>query len=305
MLRQTVAILFVCVGSLAAQTTIQISDSDGHQIYGTSNNGQLFFHDSSGNMAIGNIRGGNVFLSTNQGEIIFGTIKNGNVFLNDSAGLTTGSVRNGSIFLNNSDGSVTTGTYHQFGSTLTSTTTTTSPTTATTTSSDEALSRQIAERQQQSYQAGYAMGQAIGVGIVKGAEHHKMEKFCNENPTAVYLNERSEFYNGTLCKNAPFTSAQQRSIDSLCYGNPGRETGFGLHHVTCFFPPAQPNLAWAKWEMENLRTDYHAQSEYTTANSDGKDAARLGWEKWKATFCQQSKSGASYRDLDGKKVRCN
>lgn len=81
MLWKTAVALFVCVGSLVAQTTVQITDSNGHQVNGTNNKGQLFFHDSSGNMAIGSIRGGNVFLSTNQGEILFGTIKNGTVIL--------------------------------------------------------------------------------------------------------------------------------------------------------------------------------------------------------------------------------
>lgn len=214
MIRKVIAFLFLCACPLVAQTTIQISDSNGHQTYGVVQEGQLFFHDSSGNIAVGNIQGGNVFLSTSQGEITFGTVKNGNVFLNDNGGVTTGTIRNGTIFFQSSDGSITTGTYNVSAGRLTATTFTSSPTSPNQTDDgSSALQQKIAEQQQEMYQTGYAAGYALGAAMVRGSEHHKMLKFCKANPTAIYFDAGSEFYNGTFCKDAPFNQAQRQKID--------------------------------------------------------------------------------------------
>lgn len=284
--------LGLCCGTVAAQTrTIYINDNHGNQAVGTVIDGNVFFHDNRGNISVGTIRDGNVFLNSNSGETIFGTVKNGNVFLTDRSGITTGTIQNGNIFLQNSDGSITTGTYDSSGNLSTSTTAPTTPTST----------QQTAAQNQAAYDAGYAMGNALGNGIIVAVEHRKLKAFCKKNPTAVYVNRRTGYYSGTLCPDAPLSAAAQVTVNKICSNAPGARINVGLHIVRCFTPPAEPNLKWAKWEMDALRTDYKAQSKLHTL---GIDQARSDWTAWTDTYCRLAGAKGSYKDLDGKKQHC-
>ncbi len=302
---KVLAVLFFSVGSLLSQTTtVTIHDSNGNQAAGTITNGNVYFHDTNGNIVFGTIQNGNVFLNTNNGEITFGTIKNGNVSLTDAEGITTGAIKNGSIFLNNSDGSVTTGRYSKSGTFFINTTSTPRSAAQLQQQQDNAQMQQtIQQTNANAYAPGYAMGSAIGNGITLGIDHHKMESFCKANPTAIFV-AKSNAYSGTPCKAGPFTQVQQTNIDNYCWDHPGRETGYGLHKVTCFTPPATPNLKWAKWEMDALYKDHEAQLSLNN-NPDGALHSWAGWIIWKSKYCTLAKPKASYRDLEGKKQRCD
>lgn len=301
MVIKVLTVLFFSIGSLLAQsTTIFINDNKGNQAVARVSAGHLYFRDNSGNVAIGTLQDGNVFLNTSNGETIFGSIKNGNVNLTDKKGVTTGTIKNGNIFLNNSDGSVTVGTYDKFGHSFTNTT---APPYQTTQQGNAQLQQQIQQNNANAYAAGYAMGSGITNAIIIGAERHKMKSFCKANPTAIFIAKANAF-SGTLCKNAPFNQVQQEHIDSYCEDNPGHETGYGLHMVTCFVPPPIPNLKWAKWEMDGLHKDYEAQLSLNI-NSIGASQSRDSWTAWKTTYCGLAKKGASYKNLDGKKQHCS
>jgi hypothetical protein len=185
----TLALLLLMSGPVVAQSTsVTIFDSNGNTVFGTINNGNVFFHDSNGHTTSGTIRDGNVFLSTDRGEITFGTVRDGNIFLNDSKGITTGTIRNGNIFLSNSDGSITTGSYDSFGNTNTLTT---APPVAWTyrgssacysySSTEQCIDQGTLQRYvsggQQQFEAGFAAGQQIGEaigGLLRmWLEHHK------------------------------------------------------------------------------------------------------------------------------------
>lgn len=283
--------LGLCCGSVAAQTrTIYINDNHGNQAVGTVIDGNVFFHDNRGNISVGTIRDGNVFLNSNSGETIFGTVKNGNVFLTDRSGITTGTVQNGNIFLQNSNGSITTGTYDSSGNMFTSTS---APSTTT--------AQQTTAQNQAAYDAGYAMGNALGNGIAAAVEHHRLKEFCRANPTATYVTVRDGYQFGTLCQDAPFSRAQQESIDQVCRNNSGLETGIDLHKVRCVTPPPEPNVKWARWEMDGLRRDYQAQA---AAHSPGMYQAWADWTIWSAKYCRLAGARGSYKGLDGKKQHC-
>lgn len=308
MVIKVLAVLFFSVGSLLSQTTtVTIHDSNGNQAVGTITHGSVYFHDTNGNIVFGTIQNGNVFLNTNSGEVTFGTIKNGNVSLTDKQGITTGAVKDGDIFLNNSDGSVTTGTYSKSGTVFINTTS--APSNAVQQQlqlqQDNAqLQQTIQQNNANAYAAGYAMGSAIGNGIILGIDRHKMKSFCKANPTAIFI-AKSNAYSGTLCKDAPFNKAQQTKIDNYCRENPGRETSCGLHNVTCFTPPAIPNLRWAKWEMDGLHKDYKAQLSLNNNAAAGVSQSRASWTTWESTYCSLAKPKASYKNLEGKKQRCD
>lgn len=303
MIIQVLAVLLFSVGSLLAKnTTVTIHDSKGNQAVGTITDGNVYFHDTIGNIVFGTVQHGNVFLNTNNGEITFGTIKKGNVFLKDKDGISTGAIRNGNIFLNSSDGSVTTGTYSKSGTLFTNTTS--APSTAVQLQQSNAqLQRQTQQNNANAYAAGYTMGSGIANAIVIGAEHHRMKSFCKANPASKFI-AKSNLFSGALCKDAAFSRAQQEHIDSYCVDHPGRETAFGLHNVTCFTPPAIPNLMWAKWEMDGLHRDYDAQFSLND-NEDGVAQSSASWATWKSKYCVLAKPKASYRDLQGKKQRCD
>jgi hypothetical protein len=299
---KVLAVLFFTVASLFSQTTtVTIHDSNGNQAVGTITDGNVYFHDNNGNIAFGSVRNGNVFLNTNNGEVTFGTIKNGNVSLTDKEGITTGAIKNGNIFLNNSDGSVTVGTYDKSGNSFTNTTSV--PASQTTQQGNAQLQQQIQQNNANAYAAGYAAGYGITNAIIIGAERHKMNSFCKTNPTSIFV-AKSNVFSGTLCKDASFNQAQQEQIDSYCKDHPGHETGIGLHNVTCFAPPAIPNLKWAKWEMDGLHKDYEAQLSLNN-NAAGVSQSRASWTSWESTYCTLAKQKASYKDLEGKKQRCD
>jgi len=296
MLVRVVAVLLVSVSYLFAQNaTISIHDSNGNQAIGTVIDGSVFFHDTNGNISVGTIKDGNVFLNTNSGETVFGTVKNGNVFLTDKTGITTGTIQNGNIFLHRSDGSLTTGTYDSSGNLFTSTTN------ATGSGSNTTQSQQAAAQNQAAYDAGYAMGSAMGNGIIIAVERHRLKAFCKNNPSGVYVNERTGYYSGTLCPEAPLSAAAHASVDKICNDNPGAQVNVGLHVVRCFTPPAEPNLKWAKWEMDALRTDYETQATHHTSSTE---QARSDWTAWNSTYCRLAGSKGSYKDLDGSKKHC-
>jgi len=300
---------FVLTGALLAQNkTITINDSDGNQTVGTINNGNVYFQDSHGNSAFGTIRDANVYLSTSGGDMVFGTIKYGNVFLTDQKGTTTGTIRNGNIFLSNSNGSTTTGTYTKSGNINT----TTSP-------APESIDQQLrlqqlqqlqqeqdAERQkeirQRNYDAGAAVGQAIGADIVAAMESHRITSYCKANPTSVvHLN------NGISvpCPNAPLSSYDQTQIDCYCADHPGLWIEIGRHRTDCNHAPDHPNMAWATWELKAWNWDYKHQNDKGVRSMElSSDQIRADWEYWRGTYCALS-PGEAYKDLGGKKQRCN
>jgi hypothetical protein len=293
---RSVAVLFALYGSLLAQsTTVFINDSNGNQTTGTISNGNVYFHDSKGNSAYGTIRNGNVFVNTDKGEITFGTIKGGNVFLTDPKGVTTGTIQNGNIFLSNSDGSITTGSYDKNGNVFTSTTPSAQQ--------QQQTLEQRQLRQQQAYEAGAAVGRDIGNDIAAGIANHRINSFCKSNPTATYLT--SDGIN-IDCPNAPFTSWEQAQIDAYCADNPGRGIGFGKHMTTCITPPSSPNLKWATWALKQWGWDFmHQGNKDVSAAALTSDQLRTNWEYWREKYCALAPSGASYKDLNGKKQSCN
>jgi hypothetical protein len=290
------SVLFVLCGSLLAQsTTVFINDTNGNQTTGTISNGNVYFHDSKGNSAYGIIRDGNVFMNTDKGEITFGTIRGGNVFLSDPKGVTTGTIRNGNIFLSNSDGSTTTGSYDKNGNILTST----SPSAQ---QQQQNLEQQQL-RQKQDYEAGAAVGRDIGADIAAGIANHRINSFCKTNPTATYLT--SDGIN-IDCPKASFTSWEQEQIDAYCADNPGRGIGFGKHMVNCVTPPSSPNLKWATWALKQWGWDYtHQGNKDISAAALTSDQLRTNWEYWRGKYCALAPSGSTYKDLNGKKQRCN
>jgi hypothetical protein len=288
------ALLVLCGSVFAQGTTVVINDTNGNQTTGTISNGNVYFHDSKGNSAYGTIRDGNVFLSTDKGEITFGTIRGGSVFLTDQKGITTGTIQNGNIFLSNSDGSLTTGTYDRNGNVFTST-------------SPSAQQQQDLEQQQlrrqQDYEDGAAAGRVIGEGIARGIANHRINSFCKTDPTATYLTSDGVNID---CPDAPFTSWEQAQIDAYCANNPGREIGFGKHMVTCVTPPNPPNLEWAAWELKEWQWDYsHQSNKAVVATAMTGDQMSTDWEYWRGTYCALAPSGATYKDLNGKKQHCN
>ena len=292
MMAKTLAALLLLAGSLLAQsTTVFITDNDGNQAIGTIKNGNVYFHDNNGNVTFGTIRDGNVFLSTNSGEITFGTIKNGNVSLRDQKGLTTGTIRNGNIFLNNSDGSVTNGTYSRSGTVYTTTT----PSVATQRQKDDEEQKQ---RQQRNYETGAAIGHAVGSAIVGGIENHRINSFCNANATSSY---RTADGISIDCPNAPLDSFEQKHIDDYCAENPGSWMAYGKHRVDCLTPPRQPNLKWAKWELNAWQRGYKAQAKTQVPG----DQTNSTWNYWRGVYCGLAGSAAAYKDLNGKKQRCD
>jgi hypothetical protein len=169
--------------------------------------------------------------------------------------------------------------------------------------SNAQLQQQTEQNHSNAYAAGYAMGYGITNAIITGAERHKMKSFCKANPASIFI-AKSNMFSGTLCKDAAFNQVQQEQIDSYCQDHPGRETGYGLHNVACFTPPAIQNLKWAKWEMDGLRRDYEAQLSLNN-NAAGVSQSSASWTPWKSMYCVLAKAKASYRDLQGKKRRCN
>jgi hypothetical protein len=289
------AVLLWSVAPLIAQTTtVYINDSNGNQTIGTITNGNVYFHDSNGDIAFGTIRDGSVFLSTSKGEITFGTVKNGNVFLTDQKGITTGTIRNGNIFLNNSDGSITTGTFDQSGNVFT----TTSGVSSRTTQKPEDDNREQQIRQQ-NYEAGAALGRGIGSAIAGAVENHHVNSFCKANPTSTY--NRSDGV-AIPCPEAPLDNSEQARIDAYCSDNPGSWMAHGKHRVDCLTPPNPPNLKWAKWELNAWQWDYRNQAKAKLALSG--DEIHSNWNYWKDIYCGLAESGATYRDLTGKKHRC-
>lgn len=288
--------LFMLCGSLFAQSTIVfINDTNGNQTTGTISNGNVYFHDSKGNSAYGTIRNGSVFLSTDKGEITFGTITGGNVFLTDQRGITTGTIQNGNIFLNNSDGSITTGSYDKNGNVLTST----SPSAQ---QQQQNLEQQQLKRQQD-YEDGAAVGRAIGADIAGGIANHRIKSFCKTNPTGTYLTSNDVNID---CPKAPFTTWEQEQIDAYCADNPGRGIGFGKHMVKCNTPPSTPNLKWATWALKQWEQDYlHQRNKEIVAAGLTSDQLRTNWEYWRGTYCALAPSGGTYKDLSGRKQRCN
>lgn len=289
-------VLFLLGGSLLAQSTsVFINDTNGNQTTGTISNGNVYFHDSHGNSAYGTIRGGSVFMNTGNGEITFGTLRDGNVFLTDSKGITTGTIKNGNIFLSNSDGSITTGTYNSNGQVFTSTSgqvsTSTSP------------SVQQQQINQQNYDAGAAFGRAIGSDIAAGVENHRINSYCKANPTStVHLD------NGVSipCPDAPVDSWEQHQIDSYCAQNPGLWIEIGKHRANCDTAPNPPSLKWAIWELKEWQWDYkHQRNKVVMAGALTSDQLRTNWEQWRETYCALARSGAKYKDLNGKKQSCN
>ena len=282
------AVQFLLGGSLLAQSAnVFISDSNGNQATGTISGGNVFFHDSHGNIAFGTIRHGDVFVNTNKGEVIFGTITNGNVFVTDPNGNTTGTIMNGNIFLSNSDGSITTGTYDSNGNVSTST-------------SPPSQQQQI---NQQNYEAGAAFGRAIGSDIADAMENHRIKSYCKVNPTStVHMDNGINI----PCQDSPLESGEQHDIDSYCAQNPGLWIEIGLHRVNCYTAPNPPNLKWTIWEMKEWQWDYtHQRNKAVIAGALTSDQLRADWEYWRGTYCALSPSGATYKDLNGKKQRCD
>jgi len=308
MVAKMLPVLFLFASSLIAQqsTTVTISDSNGGQTTGTIRNGNVYFQDSHGNSSFGTIKDGHVFLNTDKGETTFGTIKNGNVFLTDQRGNTTGTIRNGQIFLNNSDGSTTTGTYDRSGNMHTYTT----PSPAAIQQEQENQQQQQQqeleqqrEKQQRDYEAGAAAGQVIGSGITVAIENHRINSYCKSNPAGIYIADAGI---RTLCPNSPLNNWEQQQIDSYCEDNPGSSMGFGKHMVQCVTAPDTPNLKWAIWELKSWRWDYtHQKDKAVIANAATGDQMRERWEYWRGIYCQLSQSGATYKDLSGKKQHCN
>lgn len=145
------------------------------------------------------------------------------------------------------------------------------------------------------------MGSALGNGIIVAVEHHKLKEFCKKNPTAIYVNKRTGYYSGTLCPDAPLSAAAQASVDRICNDSPGAQVNVGLHVVRCFTPPPTPNLKWARWEMDALRTDYETQA---ALHAPAIDQARSDWSAWNETYCRLAGAKGSYKDLNGKKQYC-
>lgn len=293
---KVLSFLFLFGGSLLAQSTnVFIIDTNGNQTTGTISNGNVFFHDSHGNTAYGTIRDGSVFVSTGKGEITFGTIEDGNVFLSDRNGITTGTVQNGNIFLRNSNGSITTGTYDSNGQVLTST----SPSTE--------QRRQAEEHQQQinqqNYEAGASFGRAIGSDIAAGIENHRIKSYCKSNPTAtVHLDNGI----GMPCPDAPLQQGELDDVDRYCAENPGLDMYIGFHKFDCYTPPNPPNLKWATWELKEWQWDYtHQRNKAVIGVALTGDQLRADWEYWRKTYCALAPSGATYKDLNGKKQHCN
>lgn len=219
----------------------------------------------------------------------------------DQNGNTTGSIRNGQIFLNNSDGGTTTGTYDHRGNIYT-----------TTTPSVEEQQRQLElQRQQQqleeqrrqqinqqNYDAGYALGSAIGGAIAGGIASHRITAYCKSNPKDSYLTGDGITIQ---CPNAPLSTWENRQANAYCADNPGRWIEFGRRRVDCLTPPNPANLKWAKWELNEWASDYHHRAKAKMKISS--DQIRSDWEYWQGVYCRLA-PGNNFRDLDGKKQRC-
>ena len=202
--------------------------------------------------------------------------------------------------------SITTGSYDKNGNVLTST----SPSTQQQQRDLEQQQQQQQQnleqqrlKQQQDYEAGAAVGRAISEGIANGIANHKINSFCKANPTATYLTSGGI---NIECPNAPFKSWEQEQIDTYCADNPGREIGFGEHMVKCVTPPITPNLKWATWALKQWGWDYtHQSNKDIRAAALTSDQLRTDWEWWRGKYCALSPSGATYKDLDGRKQHCN
>lgn len=286
--------LLVTAPLIAQTTTIFINDSNGNQTIGTIRDGNVYFHDSNGNTAFGTIRDGRVFLTTSNGEITFGTVKDGSVFLTDQQGITTGTICNGNIFLSNSDGSITTGTYSPSGDIHTTTGGVASP--GTVRQDDNEQWKKI---QQQNYEAGAALGRGIGSAIAGTIENHHINSFCKVNPTSTYYTNELAI----PCPQAPLTDSERTEVNDYCSNNPGSWMAFGKHRVDCLTPPDPPNFKWAKWELATWKWDYRNQVKLSRPLPA--DQIRSNWNYWKSIYCGLAQSGATYKDLDGKKHHCS
>jgi hypothetical protein len=56
------------------------------------------------------------------------------------------------------------------------------------------------------------------------------------------------------------------------------------------------------WELKNCRWDYRNQGKAKMKLSAAQIAAY--WLQWKETFCRLAQPGATYKDLSGKRQRC-
>jgi hypothetical protein len=305
-----ILVLFLFAGTMLAQNaSVIITDSHGNQTTGSINDGNVYFNDDHGNSAYGTIRDGSVFVTSNKGETTFGTIRDGSVFLTDSKGNTTGTIRNGQIFLNNSDGSTTTGNYDNTGNAHTSTTPSRDDRQQyeQEQQQEEQQRQQAIERQreinQENYEAGAAIGGAIGTEIGAAIDNHRYKEFCKENPTSTFHRD-----DGTniACPDSPLDNLQYYQHDSYCTNNPGgyELIGSEMRRVDCVTPPNPPNLVWSVAEMKAWAKDaMHPKSK--TGSGLPEQKLRANWEWWRRTFCSLAGSGATYKDLKGKKQGCD
>jgi hypothetical protein len=96
---------------------------------------------------------------------------------------------------------------------------------------------------------------------------------------------------------------RQEQIDNYCADNPGSWIAFDNHRVDCLTPPNPPNLKWAKWELNAWHRTYKDQ-EKTKSSRLSVDQMHSSWDYWRGVYCSLAESGATYKDLNGKKQRC-
>ena len=295
-LGEILATVTLLVGSLFAQSVIEIHDSAGNQATAALYGQNLYFHDAKGNFATGAVNNGRVFLTVSNGETIFGTIKNGSVFLVDKQGITTGSIRDGNIFLNGSDGSISSGRYDNQGNMYI---TTTSPPEVPASSTDPKLQQRIEERRGQDYEAGYAIGYGLGAAIGAAIDRHKLHSFCNANPTQTFqANDGTK----TPCQEAPLPETVQKSLDRFCPTHPMAKIQYGLRTVYCDTIPDAPNLYWATYLLDTGARAYQIfkKKKDVQGMKDATDAFNQG----KYGYCLLTGKGAAYKDWDGNEQHC-
>jgi len=151
-------------------------------------------------------------------------------------------------------------------------------------------------RNQEAYREGYSMGHAIGSSAV---EAYRISSYCKANPTSTFITSDGV---RIPCPRAPLDNWEMTQIDQYCRDNPGSWMAIGKHKVDCLTPPNPPNLKWAKWELNAWQWDYRNQAKAKLALSS--DEIRSNWNYWKGIYCGLAESGATYKDLDGKKHRC-
>ena len=108
------------------------------------------------------------------------------------------------------------------------------------------------------------------------------------------------------CPKSTFNSWEKEQIDAYCADNPGRGIGFGKHVVSCVTPPNSPNLKWAAWALKQWERDYlHQNNKDVAAAAFTSDQLRSQWEYWRGKYCTLAPAGATYKDLNDKKQRCD